>query len=511
MGNFQEYDRFDALGLSDLVRRREVTPEELLEEAIERIEELNPVLNAVVHRMYDQAAEALRAGLPQGPFTGVPFLLKDLGDACAGVPLSMGCKSYRDYIPPEDSELMKRYRGTGVLVVGKTNTPEFGLMAVTEPELHGPTRNPWDTACTPGGSSGGSAAAVAAGMVPMASGGDGGGSIRIPSSYCALFGLKPSRGRNPLGPYSGQVWQGAVVNHVLSRSVRDSAAMLDAVNGPSPGDPYVIPKPGRPYAEEITLPPGALRIGFSTASPIGTPVHPECVRAVEHAARLLESLGHVVEEAVPRYDGLALARSYFTMYYGEVAADIDEIRAVLGRKAGPKDVEGPTWTLGLLGRTISAGEFVSALREWNRTARAMGEFHQSYDLLLTPTTAYPPALIGELKPSILDEILMNITNWLGMGRLVRLSGHAEKMAMDVLSRTPFTQLANITGQPAASVPLYWTAGGLPCGVQFIAPFGEEALLLRLSAQLEQAQPWFERKPRIVETAESAGRPNTGTA
>jgi amidase len=500
MRKFEEYDRFDALGLAELVRKREVTPEELMEEAIDRIEELNPALNAVVYRMYDQAAEVLKAGLPQGPFTGVPFLLKDLGDACAGVPMTMGCKSYRDYIPAEDSELTKRYRATGVLMLGKTNTPEFGLMGITEPELHGPTRNPWNTARTPGGSSGGSAAAVAAGMVPMASGGDGGGSIRIPSSYCALFGLKPSRGRNPLGPQSGQVWQGAVVNHVITRSVRDSAAMLDAVNGPCPGDPYIIPGPKRPYTEEITLPPGALRIGFSTSSPIGRPVHSECIRAVEHAAKLLESLGHIVEEASPRYDGLALARSYLTMYYGEVAADIGEIELVLGRKAGFKDVEGPTWTLGMLGRTISAGEFVAALREWNRVARAMGEFHRTYDLFLTPTTAYPPSFIGELEPSPLEKMLMNLSNRLGLGRLVRMSGLADEVAMKNLSRTPFTQLANITGQPAVSVPLYWTAEGLPCGVQFIAPFGEEALLLKLSAQLEHAQPWFHRRPPIVEDA-----------
>lgn len=503
MQEVQEYDQYDALGLAELVRRREVSPGELCDEAIRRIERLNPLLNAVILRMYDQARQAAHSGLPDGPFTGVPFLIKDLVSSCAGVPMTKGCRAYRNYIPSFDSELMKRYRRTGAVILGKTNTPEFGLMGVTEPELHGPTRNPWNIEHTPGGSSGGSAAAVASGMVPMASGGDGGGSIRIPASYCALFGLKPSRGRNPTGPEFGQLWQGAAVEHVLTRTVRDCAAMLDAVNGPSPGDPYVIPRPEQPYSEEIEHPPGALRVGFTTASPLNTPVHPDCVKAVEHTARLLESLGHIVEEAAPKIDGIALARSYFMMYFGETAADIDELRHILGRKAVPGDVEGATWTLNLLGRAYSAGEFVSSLREWNRAARAMGKFHQSHDLFLTPTTAYPPVRIGELKPSPSEELLMKITNRFNLGRLLRISGIADKVAVDSLSKTPFTQLANLTGLPAMSVPLYWTEENLPCGVQFIAPFGEEAVLFRLAAQLEQAQPWFDRRPEISQASSAA--------
>ncbi|HQO81310.1 MAG TPA: amidase [Deltaproteobacteria bacterium] len=497
MSVFQEYDHYDAVGLAELVRSGEISPEELCEEAIQRIERFNPSLNAVICRMYDHARKSVQSGLPKGPFSGVPFLIKDLVSSYAGAPMTKGCKAFRNYIPDHDSELMKRYRRTGVVILGKTNTPEFGLMGVTEPELHGPTRNPWDAEHTPGGSSGGSAAAVACGMVPMASGGDGGGSIRIPSSYCGLFGLKPSRGRNPTGPDHGQIWQGAAVEHVLTRTVRDSAAMLDAVNGPAPGDPYEIPRPERPYLDEITRSPGALRIGFTTASPLNTPVHPECVKAVNHAARLLESLGHKVEESGPQVDGAALARSYFMMYFGEIAADIEEMRQVLGRKAVPEDVEGPTWTLNLLGRAYSAGEFVSSLREWNRAARAMGDFHRTYDLLLIPTTAYPPVKIGELKPSPAEEIIMKITNRLGLGRLMRLSGIVDRIAIDSLAKTPFTQLANLTGQPAMSVPLHWTAEGLPCGVQFIASFGNEACLFRLAAQLEEAQPWFDRRPEMT--------------
>jgi amidase len=503
MSDFHEYDQYDALGLAELVRRREVSPGEMCNEAVRKIERFNPAVNAVICRMYDQARSSIDSGLPEGPFTGVPFLVKDLVSSCAGAPMTKGCKALRNYIPRHDSELMKRYRNTGVVILGKTNTPEFGLMGITEPELHGPTKNPWDNTRTPGGSSGGSAAAVACGMAPMASGGDGGGSIRIPSSYCALFGLKPSRGRNPAGPDHGHIWQGAAVEHVLTRTVRDCAAMLDAVNGPAPGDPYEIPGPEHPYMQEITRSPGRLKVGFSTASPLGAPVHPECVKAVEDAARLLESLGHVVEEAGPRIDGMALAKSYFMMYFGEVAADIVEMQQVLGRKAVPKDVEGPTWVLNLLGRAYSAGEFVLALREWNRAARAMGEFHRNHDLYLTPTTAYPPVKIGELKPSPVEEMLMEITNRFGLGRLARLSGIADKIAVESLAKTPFTQLANLTGQPAMSVPLYWTKENLPCGVQFIAPFGNEACLFRLAAQLEQARPWFDMRPPLARADQSS--------
>ncbi len=510
MDDFHEYDQYDALGLAELVRRREVSPVELCDEAVRRIERFNPAINAVICRMYDQARGSIDSGLPEGPFTGVPFLVKDLVSSCAGAPMTKGCRAFANYVPQYDSELMKRYRTTGVVILGKTNTPEFGLMGITEPELHGPTKNPWNIARTPGGSSGGSAAAVACGMAPMASGGDGGGSIRIPSSYCALFGLKPSRGRNPAGPDHGQLWQGAAVEHVLTRTVRDCAAMLDAVNGPAPGDPYEIPRPELPYAREITHSPGRLMIGFSAVSPLGTPVHPECVKAVGHAARLLESLGHTVEEAGPQIDGMALARSYFMMYFGEIAADIAEMQQVLGRKAVPEDVEGPTWVLNLLGRAYSAGEFVLALREWNRAARAMGEFHRSHDIFLTPTTAYPPVKIGELKPSFAEEVLVKITNRFGLGSLVRLSGLADKIAVESLAKTPFTQLANLTGQPAMSVPLYWTDENLPCGVQFIAPFGHEASLLRLAAQLEQARPWFDRRPPLVNAVRSAQEPGRQT-
>ena len=492
MSGFKEFDRFDGLGLAALVRDKEVSPSEICEEAITRIERVNPQLNAVITPMYDIGRKMLQEPLPEGPFSGVPFLLKDIKEEFAGTRLTKGSKAYKNYVSTHDSEMVIRFKRSGLVFLGKTNTPEFGLMGVTEPELHGPTRNPWNTAHTPGGSSGGSAAAVASGMVPIASGNDGGGSIRIPSSCCGLFGLKPTRGRNPTGPEVGEVWQGAVVSHVITRSVRDSAAMLDATQGPDAGAPYVIQPPERPYLEEVERDPRTLRIAFSTASPLGSVVHPACVQAVEEAARILETLGHKVEEARPDIDGKAIARSYLAMYFGEIAADIEEMKSYLGRNPKSSDVEPLTWTLGLLGRTFSAGDFVMKKRQWGIAARAMGRFHEQYDLYLTPTLAYPPARIGELQPKPYERLAMKVVNTLGLGRIVKASGLPDQIAEKNLSRTPFTQLANLTGQPAMSVPLHWTGDGLPVGVHFMAPFGDEATLFRLAGQLEKARPWFEK-------------------
>ncbi len=505
MSGFREYDRYDGLGLAELVRRGDVSADELLEEAVLRIDRVNPRINAVVTLMGDLARGAIRARLPEGPFTGVPFLLKDLLAAYAGVPLTNGSRACRNFIPAHDSELVRRFKAAGLVIAGKTNTPEFGLTGYTEPELHGPTRNPWHLKHTPGGSSGGSAAAVAAGIVPLASGGDGGGSIRIPAACCGLFGLKPSRGRVPTGPDAGEIWQGAVVEHVITRSVRDSAAVLDAVGWPDVGAPYTILPPGRPYREEAGRPPGVLRIAFSTRSPLGTPVHPEVVQAAEATARLLEGLGHSVEEAQPAVDGLGLAKSYLTLYFGEVAAYIDELEPLLGRRARPDDVEPATWTLGLLGRAFSAAEFVKSKRLWGLASRAMGRFHETYDLYLTPTLACPPVRIGALKPGLAERAALKVVNRLNLGGLVKASGVIDKLAVENMSKTPFTLLANFTGQPAMSVPLCWTADGLPCGMHFTARFGDEATLLRLAAQLEAERPWFNRRPPVW-AGEGAGRP-----
>jgi amidase len=494
MSGFEKYDNYDGLGLAELVKKGEASPADLVEEAINRIEKTNPRINAVVLKMYDRAREGAKGGLPDGPFQGAPFLMKDLIDEYAGVPMTSGCRGYRNYIPAQDSEIVRRYKQAGLIVVGKTNTPEFGLLGYTEPELFGPCRNPWNTEHTPGGSSGGSAAAVAAGIVPLAAGGDGGGSLRIPASCCGLFGFKPTRGRNPTGPEYGEIWQGAVALHVLTRSVRDSAAVLDAVQGPEAGAPYVIPPPERPYREEIARDPARLVIAMDTVSPVGKDVHPECVKAVEKTAKLLESLGHRVEQARPKIDGPALAVGYLVMNFGEVAADIKKLEAYLGRKAGKGDLELVTRTMGLLGRAFSAGEFVSALREWDRATHAMATFFQTYDLYLTPTLARPPVKIGELKPKPAERLAVSIFNALGAGRVLKATGVVDKMAIENLAATPFTYLANTTGLPAMSVPLHWTADGLPCGVQFVGRFAGEAVLLRLAAQLEKASPWFDRRP-----------------
>jgi len=494
MEGFKEYDQYDGLGLADLIKKKEIRPNELLEEAISRIETLNPKLNAVVLPMYDYARKLVQEDIPGGPFAGVPFLLKDLLAAFAGVPMTMGSRACKNYIPKEDSELVKRFKKAGLVITGKTNCPEFGLLAVTEPELHGPTLNPWDTERTPGGSSGGSASAIASGMVPLASAGDGGGSIRIPAACCGLFGLKPSRGRNPTGPEHGRIWQGAVVEHVITRSVRDSAAILDATLGPDTGAPYFIPSPEVSYLHETDNPPEKLKIAFNTQSPIGTEVHRECINAVENTAKLLEGLGHRVEEARPELDGLALANSYVAMYFGEIAADLEEFESILGRKVKPGDVEDQTWTLGLLGRTLSSAYFVKSLRAWDRVAREMGRFHKNYDLYLTPTLAAPPVKIGEMQLKPVERIAMKVVNTFGLGRLLKASGLIEQIAVDSFSKVPFTQLANFTGQPAMSVPVHWTEDNLPCGVQFIAPLGDEASLFRLAAQLEKEKPWFNKRP-----------------
>lgn len=491
---FKEYENFDAIGLAELVKKKEVTSLELCEEAIERIEKWNPKINAVVHKMYHSAREISQNKLAEGIFGGVPFLLKDLIDAYAGAPLTGGSRVTKNFIPDYDSELVRRYKNSGLIVVGKTNTPEFGLMGYTEPELFGACRNPWNTEHTPGGSSGGSGAAVSAGIVPMASGGDGGGSIRIPASCCGLFGMKPSRGRLPTGPNYGELWLGAVVEGVLSRSVRDSAAMLDAVNGKDKGAPYIIQAPKESYLETIKLQPGKLRIGYSTVSPVGKDVHPDCIKAVEKTAKLLESLGHNVEEAKPQYDSEALAISYILMIFGDVAADLRELEITYGKKAVKKGVELPTRTLGLLGNAITAGELSSALREWDRASRIMAKYFEKYDLYLTPTLARPPIKIGEMAMKPSEKIISLVANAMGAGKLLRAAGIIDKIALDNLAAMPFTQMANVTGLPAMSVPLFTTENGLPCGVHFTGSFGSEDLMFKLAAQLEKAEPWFDKRP-----------------
>ncbi|MCH2039054.1 MAG: amidase [Saccharospirillaceae bacterium] len=486
-----DYQGYDAMGLAELVKKGEVSAEELLQAAIQRAEVVNPKINAIITPLYDFAREQIRSGLPDGPFTGVPFLLKDLLTALEGTPLSNGSNAYRGQVSPSDSELARRYKNTGVVIFGKTNTPEFGLMGITEPKAFGPARNPWNINHTPGGSSGGSGAAVAAGIVPMASGGDGGGSIRIPAACCGLFGLKPSRGRTPTGPYYSELWDGAAVEHVLTRSVRDSAAMLDAIAGPDGSTPYPLVKP-ESYLNALETPVRPLRIGFSRQSFVGRPVDIEAETAVDQAVSLLQGLGHKVEEVTLQIDGEALADSYLTMYFGHVAADMEYAAQSLGTGFGNLDVEDATKTLGYIGKTISASEFVTAKRRWNQLAQTMAMYHQRYDVLLTPTLGAEPVEIGAFEPPAFEKVAMKVINAFGMHKLLLKSGMVKQMAMESLEKLPFTQLANLTGAPAMSVPLYWSQNNLPLGVQFMAPMGDETTLLQLAKQLEQAHPWFNR-------------------
>jgi amidase len=424
----------------------------------------------------------------------VPFLIKDLMAGYAGVPLSNGTRCMKDYIPKTDTEIVRRYKASGAIIVGKTNTPEFGLTPYTESELFGPALNPWDTTRTPGGSSGGSAAAIAARMVPLASGGDGGGSLRIPASCCGLFAMKPTRARTPTGPDVQEYWEGFAIEGVLSRSVRDSAAMLDAIAGPDAGAPYVAPKPERPFLSEVTTEPGKLRIAFTDTPFLGQTVHPDCRRALEESVKMLESLGHTVVEDAPQVDSEALSMAFVTMLCGNVAADIIETAAMVNRSPSPADFEIATWGLGMLGRTITARDYLLAVRTLQYAARRIGRFFENYDVLVTPTLAKPPVKIGELAMPAFEAQALRLIAGLPVGWLLKALGLVKPIAAKAFDFVPYTPLFNVTGQPAMSVPLHWNADGLPIGVQFVGRYADEATLFRLAGQLERACPWFDRAP-----------------
>ncbi len=484
--------RPDATELAGRVARGEVSAADLLEQAIAAADARAALLNAIPIRFDDEARARAQQKLT-GPFAGVPFLLKDIGQEYAGQPHTAAVAAQRARRPAAHSAYTRRCLEAGLVIFGRTATPEMGLRAQTESRLWGPTRNPWDPSRSPGGSSGGAAASVAAGIVPMAGANDGGGSIRIPASYCGLFGLKPSTGRVSWGPAQGLAWEGASANGVLSWSVRDTARMLDVLSGPEPGEPFQPPPPARPYAEEVGAPPGRLRIGFSTASPIGAPVAQADTDAVHAAARLLEGLGHTVEEAAPALDGRAVANAYLTLYLGQVGADA----AAAGAPDAAFELE--TGLLASLGRALSAAEYVTALRGWNGFARALGAFHERYDLWLLPTVAGPPPRIGELALPKLQQRVLPLLRRMRAGRLLLRAGMLETIARDSLGRTPFTQISNMTFTPSMSVPLHMAPaepGGpaLPVGVQFVARYGAEDVLLRLASQLELAAPWGARRP-----------------
>ncbi|MBX3466356.1 MAG: amidase [Planctomycetes bacterium] len=494
------YDDHDALGLAALVRAGEVTARELVDEALARLDALNPRLNAVV-AVRAAAARAAAAGPLEGPLAGVPFLLKDLLGAIAGESTTCGSRLWQGHVAACDTELVRRFGRAGLICVGRSSTPELGILPVTEPEAYAPARNPWDLSRTPGGSSGGSAAAVAAGIVPLASGGDGGGSIRIPASCCGLFGLKPSRGRTPTGPEAVEHWQGCAVEHVLTRTVRDSAAVLDATHGPDPGAPYVAPPPARPFLEEVGAPPGRLRIAFTRRPLLPAPgVHPDCVAAVDEAAALCAELGHEVEEAHPPLDGDAFARAFVLMIIGEVAADLRAAERTLGRRVRHGDIEPGTHVLRLLGEAYSAADFALAVRDLKATGRVLAPFFARHDVLLTPTLATPPLPVGALTPRGAERALIVTLTRLGAAGALRALGVLERIAATAYAFAAFTAPFNASGQPAMSVPLHASPEGLPIGVQFAARPGEEGLLLRLAGQLEAARPWRGRRPPVHASA-----------
>ncbi len=474
----REYERYDALGLAELVATRQATPKELLAAALARIEQRNPRLNAVCRIAPEAARRAIEAGLPNGPFTGVPLLLKDLTAVATDLPMSLGSRFFADLTSTVDSAVVARLRRAGFVLLGRTTTPELGMSPTTEARLYGgPTRNPWNRERSGGGSSGGAGVAVAAGMVPLAHGGDGAGSLRIPASCCGLFGLKLTRARNPSGPLVGESWGGLAGDHVVSRSVRDSAAVLDATAGADPGAPYRAPPVCGSFLRALEVPVRRLRIAFLRTTFAGEPIDPHVAAAVDQAVRLLGALGHEVREDRPReVDCAAMLLAMVTVMGCGAGFMIDERVRQAGRLPEDDELEPSTRGAWEFARRTSGAEYVAALTTLHRTGRRTASFFAAYDMLLTPTLAAPPAPLGVYsmhKPDFLDYRLGPE----GIGRY-----------------SPFTPLANVTGQPAMSVPLSWTPDGLPVGVHFVGRFGDERTLLQLARQLESAQPWFDRRP-----------------
>ena len=473
--DFETYVSYDALGLADLVQRREVSPDELLDAALARTAAVNPAINAVQFPREKKARAEIAGGLPAGPFQGVPWLVKDLYADVAGEPMTNGSRLWKDNVCTIDSELVQRYRRAGLVIFGRTASPELGLTPNTENRVYGSTHNPWKLTHSAGGSSGGASAAVAAGIIPAAHATDGGGSIRIPATCCGLFGLKPTRGRVPMGPLAGEGWGGMSAAHAVTRSVRDSAALLDATAGPDLGAPYWAQPPLRPFLDEVGAATGRLRVAFMNHSWLDVDIDPDCLAAVDDAARLCRELGHEVEEAAPVFDTEALGAATGVVIGTNIAATLNARAAELGIEIGPEDIEAQTEAMRGFGGHMTGERYVGAIRTIHATGRALARFMERYDVLLTPTMACVPFELGRLS-------------------LSRTDGNG--YATDVRRAIAFTSLFNATGQPAMSVPLFWNADNLPVGVQFAGRYGDEATLFRLAAQLEEARPWFNRRPPL---------------
>lgn len=470
----------DATAQAQLVRSKEASPLELVDAAIERLEKVNPQLNAAIHLLYDGARARAKGELEDGPFRGVPFVMKDLLSSNAGDPAYGGMRALKErgFRAAHDSYLAGRFRAAGLITIAKTNTPEWGLAGTTEPEIYGPSRNPWNTAHSPGGSSGGSAAAVAARVVAAGHGGDGGGSLRIPASECGIVGLKPSRGRVSAGPDFGEVWDGLATEGVMTRTVRDLARFLDVMSGRMPGDPYSPGPPSAPYHVLAERQPPALRIGVLSTLPWGRgAAHADCVAALTGATALLEDVGHQVEGEYPSaYDEAEFLQHFGRIVQAQAARALEAYSEALGSELGPDAVEHYTWTFIEAGRKVSATDYLASADWLQAFARRMAEFWTAgYDLLLTPTIAEPPPLLGELTNAD------------------RNPNQVWDRNLDVI---PYTPAQNATGQPAISLPLHWNDAGLPIGVQLVADYGREDLLLQVARQLEAASPWADKTPPI---------------
>lgn len=472
----QEFAALDGLALAGAIRNGSLTPREALDTAVGILEAVNPRLNAVVCKAYDHAEQTLRAGVGSGPFAGVPFLVKDLSLPIKGLRQTGGSRFFSDYVPDSDSTLAERHRAAGLVTIGRTASTELGLGPVTEPAAFGPCRNPWDTGRQTGGSSGGSAAAVAAGIVPIAHATDGGGSIRMPASHCGIFGLKPSRGRLPAGPLLGDAWNGLAVPHVVTRSVRDSAAMLDATAGPAPGDPYAAPGFSGPFLPLVSQDPQSLRIAMTVETPWGAPVHPAVRAGTEAAARLLESLGHHVEPAAISVDLEEFYRHAWVISGANVAVSVTARARALGREPREDELEPATWAILRHARAASAEDYARAVQWAHGLGRRMGAFFTKFDVALSPVYAAPPLSVGSLSMQTRDLETYSRMLW---------------------EARPFTAIYNMSGGPAMSVPLAQTTDGLPVGVHFGAEIGREDLLFRLAGQLERAAPWRERLLGLV--------------
>jgi amidase len=477
MISLQEYSSYDGLGLAELVARKDVTPRELLDAALQAVAKVNPKLNAVLQTLPEMAAAEIRDGLGHGPFTGVPFLIKELILQAKNVRGDMGSKLARGSIAPQDSELMARFRRAGLMLVGTTQTPEFGYNPTTETTLFGPVHNPWDLTRSAGGSSGGSGAAVAAGVVPVAHANDGGGSIRIPASCNGLVGLKPTRDRVPTGPDYADPLCGLAIEFAVTRSVRDAAALLDAVAGPDIGAPSHPVPPARSFQQVLGMPPGRWRIAWTTTPASGEKIDPECVTAVHQTVTLLEELGHTLVEDRPQYDWEMFLQNVHVIWTAFTAASVNTIAAALNRKPGPDNLEAVTLACYEDGKRYTAVDLLNAMAYGNALSRQVGAFFETVDVLVTPTIARVPAPLGEINQ---DRKGMTAMEW----------------TRQVFDYVAFTPLFNSTGQPAISLPLHWSASGLPVGVQFVGRFGDESTLLRLASQLEQARPWAGKRAPV---------------